>query len=61
MIKLLTVLNRFSLSTQIAKSAPPIMRHETSSGKDKYRNYHKSGPELFITKVLMINGPLTSK
>lgn len=29
--------------------------------KDKYKNYHKSGPELFITKILMLNGPLTSQ
>jgi len=27
---------------------------------DKYKNFHKSGPELFITKILMLNGPLTS-
>lgn len=44
MIKLLTLFNRFQLSTQIAKSASPILRHETDSGKDKYRNYHKTGP-----------------
>ena len=34
---------------------------ETASGKDKYRNYHKTGPELYITKVLMLHGPLTNK
>ena len=38
---------------------PAVM--ETASGKDKYRRFHRSGPELYITKVLMLNGPLTSK
>jgi len=29
--------------------------------RDKYKNFHKNGPELFVAKVLMLNGPLTSK
>lgn len=26
-----------------------------------YRKLHKSGPELLVTRILMVNGPLTSK
>ena len=51
----------FPFSSQLNRSVAPVMRHETASGKDKYKKYHKDGPEMFITKVLMVNGPLTSK
>jgi hypothetical protein len=26
-----------------------------------YKKYNKVGPELLVTRILMINGPLTSK
>ncbi len=26
-----------------------------------YRRLHKTGPELLVTRILMVNGPLTSK
>lgn len=42
-----------------AKSLTPSS--STATGKDKYRKYHKDGPELFLTHLLMVNGPLTSK
>ena len=60
MIKILTNFNLYQLSAQLSKTAP-VMRQETASGKDKYRKFHKDGPELYITKLLMVNGPLSSK
>lgn len=45
---------------EAAKSITPVFT-ETATGKDKYRKYHKIGPELFLTHVLMVNGTLTSK
>jgi hypothetical protein len=39
----------------------PAITVNTTPGKDQYRKFHKTGPELFITRVLMVNGPLTSK
>jgi hypothetical protein len=48
------------LSTPVAQQ-PKNISMQTSTGKDKYRCYHKQGPELFITKILMINGSLTNK
>lgn len=47
---------QISLPNQVAKPAAI----NTSNQVDKYKNFHKSGPELFITKMLMLNGPLTS-
>lgn len=47
----------FQFSAQ--QSITPV--YETASGKDKYRRFHKTGPELFLTQVLMVNGPLTNK
>ena len=52
-------LRRFEFS-EVTKSITPVVA-ETSTGKDKYRKYHKIGPELFLTRILMVNGPLTSK
>lgn len=51
----------FSETKAVAPSIPVPVMKETMSGKDKYRFYYKKGPELFLTKVLMINGPLTNK
>ena len=51
----------FPFSSQLNRSAAPVIRQETASDKDKYLKYHKDGPEMFVTKVLMVNGPLTSK
>ncbi len=50
----------FQFAIQIP-SKPSSIVLETASGKDKYRSFHKTGPELFITRTLMVNGPLTSK
>jgi hypothetical protein len=33
----------------------------TSTHSGNYRKLHKSGPELLVTRILMVNGPLTSK
>lgn len=61
MIKLLSGFTYFRFSNQLSKAPVPVFRQETASGKDKYRNYHKGGPELFVTHILMVNGPLTNK
>jgi hypothetical protein len=29
--------------------------------KASYKKYNKDGPELLVTRILMVNGPLTSK
>ena len=44
MIKILTNFNLYQLSAQLSKATAPVMRQETASGKDKYRNFHKDGP-----------------
>jgi hypothetical protein len=49
---------QITLPNQVVK--PTINSTDQGSQIDKYRNFTKSGPELFITKILMLNGPLTS-
>jgi hypothetical protein len=48
---------------KIGKMAPvkATNTNANSGVRDAYSKYHKSGPELFVTKILMVNGPLTSK
>jgi hypothetical protein len=58
--------NLAAKATQITLPNQAIKPAATSTASqntqvDKYKNFHKSGPELFITKVLMLNGPLTSQ
>lgn len=48
----------FQFSTQHSSITPV---YETASGKDKYRRFHKTGPELLVTQLLMVHGPLTNK
>ena len=59
MLKIVTAFSRFGFATEMTKSAVPVF--ETASGRDKYRNFKKDGPELFLTRILMVNGPLTNK
>jgi hypothetical protein len=49
---------QITLPNQVVK--PTINSIDQGSQIDKYRNFTKKGPELFITKILMLNGPLTS-
>jgi hypothetical protein len=57
-----------STSTPAPPSPPPppvqpkpeVVSSPNSSSKF-YLKLHKGGPELLVTKILMINGPLTSK
>ena len=60
MIRLLKGFNTFRFATELSLSSPPP-RRETASGRDKYRNYRQTGPELLITRILMVNGPLNNK
>ena len=41
--------------------APSAESAGTSMQSGNYRKLHKSGPELLVTRILMVNGPLTSK
>jgi hypothetical protein len=50
----------FQFVTQISRANTPVMA-ETDEGKDRYRRFHKEGPELFLTQILMVHGPLTNK
>lgn len=45
-------------STANKTTTPPP---PTESGKPHYRKMTKTGPELLLTRILMVNGPLTSK
>lgn len=56
---LATKATQMTLPNQVAK--PAINSANQASQLDKYKNFHKSGPELFVTKILMLNGPLTSQ
>lgn len=49
--------------TTPAKPTPTTSSESTgtSTHSGNYRKLHKSGPELLVTRILMVNGPLTSK
>ena len=47
---------------KMGKMAPvtPAIRSAPAT-RDSYRSFHRTGPELLVTRILMVNGPLTSK
>lgn len=47
--------------TAPSKPAAPAGPAGEGMATGHYRKLHKSGPELLITRILMVNGPLTSK
>ena len=54
--------NTAAKAVQIASKPAQSSGHNQSGSQiDQYKNFRKEGPELFITKILMVNGPLTSK
>lgn len=54
--------NLAAKATQITLPKQGVQQTQSSTpGVDKYKNFHKSGPELYVTKMLMLNGPLTSQ
>jgi len=48
-------------SKEVQKTVAKPTTYESPFGQDKYRKFHKTGPELLITRILMVNGALTSK
>lgn len=44
-----------------ARSVVPVIATPTTASKDKYRKFHKTGPELLLTRILMVNGALNAK
>lgn len=47
---------------KMGKMAPvtPAIRSAPAT-RDIYKRFHRTGPELLVTRILMVNGPLTSK
>lgn len=61
MNKLKNTIEKMGKMAPVTAPIKPTAPSEGSSSMGHYRKLHKTGPELLVTRILMVNGPLTSK
>jgi hypothetical protein len=61
MNKLKNTIEKIGKMAPVTAPTKPISPEVGGSSMGHYRKMHKTGPELLVTRILMVNGPLTNK
>lgn len=61
MNKLKNTIEKIGKMAPVSAPSKPSPPPSENASTGTYRKLHKSGPELLVTRILMVNGPLTSK